>query len=109
MGKASACEVCKKPLTEKNYLLCPECMRAFTIVLEVLREPKPIIESCSKAHPELTPDDLNRVSEVFKWRNKKLGLTEAKPQIARLSVPETDQSARAQVARTDGCGSPTHH
>lgn len=90
MGKASACEVCEKPLPEKNYLLCPDCTRAFTIVLEVLREPKPIIESYSKAHPELTPDDLNRMSEVFKWRNKKLGLTEAKPQVAGRSVPGTD-------------------
>lgn len=64
-------------------------------MLEVLREPKPIIESYSKAYPELTPDDLNRMSEVFKWRNTKLGLTEAKPQIVRRSVPETDRSTRA--------------
>jgi hypothetical protein len=74
MEKPSVCEVCNKPLAEKDYLLCADCSRAFTIVLELLRESKPIDQGWLDAHPELTTDDLNRVNEVFKWRNKKIGL-----------------------------------
>jgi hypothetical protein len=82
MQKTSVCKVCKKSLVGSDYLLCPECLLAFTIVLEVLREPKPIIESCLKMHPELTPDDPNRASEVFKWRNSRLGLAHLTPKVA---------------------------
>jgi len=82
MQKTSVCEVCNKSLIGSDYLLCPDRPRAFTIVLEALPEPKPMIGSCLKTHPELTPDDLYRVSEVFKWRKNRLGLAHVTPKIA---------------------------
>ena len=60
-----ACEVCGRPLAEIGHLLCVDCSRALTFVLELLRESAPLIQSRLEAHPELTADDLDRVREVF--------------------------------------------
>lgn len=81
------CEVCAKPLVEMGHLLCVDCSRAFTFVLELLRESAPLIQSRLEAHPELTAADLDRVREVFEWRSSKMGL--GKPQ------PKVDVTARA--------------
>ena len=81
MEAASVCEVCNKPLAETDYLLCADCSRAFTIVLELLSESKPVTQNWLNTHPELTSDDLNRANEVFKWRNKKMGLGKANSEI----------------------------
>jgi hypothetical protein len=74
MEATSVCEVCNKPLKGTDSLLCADCSRAFMIVLELLRESKTLDQDWLDQHPELTSDDLNRVREVFKWRNKKIGL-----------------------------------
>jgi hypothetical protein len=87
METMSVCEVCSRPLTETDYLLCADCSRAFTIVLELLRESKPMIQNWLDAHPELTTDDLNRASEVFKWRNRKIGLGKENPEITVAPHP----------------------
>jgi hypothetical protein len=85
MKTTSICEVCAKPLTETDCLLCPDCSRAFTIALELLRESKPIIQNWLDAHPELTTDDLSRVSEAFKWGSKKIGLGKANHEVIGTS------------------------
>jgi hypothetical protein len=75
-----ACEVCGRVLAESDRLLCVDCARAFTFVLELLRESAPLIQSRMEAHPELTADDLDRIREVFKWRSGKIGLGKPQPQ-----------------------------
>lgn len=66
-GEERTCEVCKVASARKEDLLCPECSRAFMLMLELLH-----------SHPELALEDLTRVKEVFEWRMGKYGLT--KPQ-----------------------------
>jgi len=51
----TTCEVCAKPLVETDYLLCSDCFRALTIVLDLLRESAPLVRSWLDAHTELTP------------------------------------------------------
>jgi hypothetical protein len=83
----AACEVCAKPLIETDYLLCSDCSRAFTIVLDLLRESAPLVEGWLDAHPELTAEDLNRIKQVFTWRSSRMGLRkpEASVGVARTS------------------------
>jgi len=59
------CEVCAKPLAEREFLLCPDCSHAFTIGLETLHDSGPTLESWLDKHPELTPGEVNRIREVF--------------------------------------------
>jgi hypothetical protein len=80
MSAASVCEVCKKPLTQGDYLLCADCSRVLMIVLGLLRESKPITQDSLSSHPELTANDINRTTEILKWRNRKMGLEKAKPE-----------------------------
>jgi hypothetical protein len=82
----AACEVCAKPLVETDYLLCSDCSRAFTIVLDLLRESAPLVQGWLDAHPELTTEDLNRIKQVFTWRSSRMGLR--KPE-ARVGVAVT--------------------
>jgi uncharacterized protein YbaR (Trm112 family) len=82
----AACEVCAKPLVETDYLLCSDCSRAFTIVLDLLRESAPLVQGWLDAHPELTAEDLNRIKQVFTWRSSRMGLR--KPE-AKVGVPMT--------------------
>jgi hypothetical protein len=70
----AACEVCAKPLVEADYLLCSDCSRAFTIVLDLLQESAPLVQGRLDSHPELTVEDLNRVKQVFTWRSSRMGL-----------------------------------
>lgn len=74
-----ACEVCGGALAESDRLLCVDCARAFTFVLELLHESAPLTQSRMEAHPELTADDLDRIREVFKWRSGKIGLGKPQP------------------------------
>lgn len=68
----AACEVCGKAPARRADLLCPDCSRAFTIMLELLAN-----------HPELAADDLERIKEVFQWRMEKIA-----PLRPRLPRPE---------------------
>jgi hypothetical protein len=68
------CDVCEKPLTQSDRLLCTDCSRAFTFVMELLRESAPLVQSRLEDHPELTVDDLKRIRDVFNWRSGKIGL-----------------------------------
>jgi hypothetical protein len=70
----ATCEVCAKPLVETDYLLCSDCSRAFTIVLDLLQESAPLVQGWLDAHPELTAEDLNRIKQVFTWRSSRMGL-----------------------------------
>jgi hypothetical protein len=77
----TACEVCAKPLVETDYLLCSDCSRAFTIVLDLLRESAPLVQGWLDAHPELTAEDLNRIKQVFTWRSNRMGLRKPEAQV----------------------------
>ena len=82
----AACEVCAKPLMETDHLLCSDCSRAFTIVLDLIRESAPLVQSYLDAHPELTAEDLDRMRGVFAWRSRRMGLEKPK---ARVDVTVT--------------------
>jgi hypothetical protein len=56
------CEVCAKSTARKGDLLCGDCSRAFTLMLDLLRR-----------HPEVDVPDLDRMREVFRWRIEKSG------------------------------------
>lgn len=76
----ATCEVCAKPLVETGSLLCSDCSRAFAIVLDLLRESAPLVQSWLDAHPKLTAEDLSRIREVFTWRSR-MGLGKPKAQV----------------------------
>jgi len=75
------CEVCAKPLVETDYLLCSDCSRAYTIVLDLLRESAPLLQTWLNGHPEVTAEDLNRIRGVFVWRSSRLGLGKPKAKV----------------------------
>lgn len=77
----TTCEVCAKPLAETDYLLCSDCSRAFTIVLDLIRESAPLVQTWLDAHPELTAEDLDRIREVFTWRSSRMGPGKPKAQV----------------------------
>jgi hypothetical protein len=54
------CEVCAKATARKGDLLCGDCSRAFTLMLDLLRR-----------HPEVDVTDLDRMRQVFHWRIEK--------------------------------------
>jgi hypothetical protein len=56
------CEVCAKATARKGDLLCGDCSRAFTLMLDLLRR-----------HPEVDAPDLDRMREVLRWRIGKAG------------------------------------
>jgi len=60
-----SCEVCGGAPARKDDLLCPDCSRAFVLMLELLHN-----------HPELDVEDLRRIKDVFEWRMSKYGLTQ---------------------------------
>jgi hypothetical protein len=65
--KESACAVCANALEKDEDLLCGDCSRAFTLMLELMR-----------GHPEVDAEDLARMKAVFEWRTNRLGI--GKPQ-----------------------------
>ena len=64
MGEAplAICEVCGKAMTRRGDLLCGDCSRAFTLMLDLLHR-----------HPDIDATDLGRIKEVFEWQTKKTG------------------------------------
>jgi hypothetical protein len=62
------CEVCRKAPASRDDILCLECSRMYTILLDLL-----------SAHPELAAEDLERLKELFDWRMQK----------SRVVVPDT--------------------
>jgi len=54
------CEVCGKAVPRRDDLLCGDCSRAFTLMLELLH-----------GHPEVDLEDLDRVRDIFEWRMRK--------------------------------------
>ena len=87
------CEVCAKAVARRGDLLCNECSRAFTIMLELIH-----------GHPEVDVEDLDRIKEVFEWRMRKKGLTRSRPEVqeeervlsAALSVVRRKHASAAQ-------------
>lgn len=65
--KETACAVCANALERNEDLLCGDCSRAFTLMLELMR-----------GHPEVDAEDLARMKDVFEWRTNRLGI--GKPQ-----------------------------
>jgi hypothetical protein len=93
----SVCEVCAKAVARRGDLLCNDCSRAFTIMLELIY-----------GHPEVDVEDLDRIKQVFEWRMRKKGLTRSRPEVqkeekvlsAALSVLRRKQASAAQEPET---------
>jgi len=89
----SVCEVCAKAVARRGDLLCNDCSRAFTIMLELIH-----------GHPEVHVEDLDRIKQVFEWRMRKKGLTRSRPEVqeeekvlsAALSVLRRKQAGATQ-------------
>ena len=64
------CEVCAKATARKGDLLCGDCSRAFTLMLELLH-----------GHPDVDVADVDRIKEVYEWRMRKKGLLPAEPEV----------------------------
>jgi len=64
------CEVCGKSVARRDDLLCDDCSRAFTLMLELLH-----------GHPDIDVADVDRIKEVYEWRMRKKGLNPAKPEV----------------------------
>jgi len=87
------CEVCAKAVARRGDLLCNECSRAFTIMLELIH-----------GHPEVDVEDLDRIKGVFEWRMRKKGLQPSRPEVqeeekvlsAALSVLRRKQASAAR-------------
>ena len=62
------CEVCAKAVARRDDLLCGDCSRAFTLMLELLH-----------GHPDIDVVDIDRIKEVYEWRMRKRGLLPAEP------------------------------
>lgn len=83
---SGACEVCGGMPAEADDLLCENCSRAFTLMLELLR-----------SHPELTAEDLGRIKEVFDWRMNRLGMPTGSSQSGR-STSKPKGEAQTPIA-----------
>jgi hypothetical protein len=66
----AVCEVCAKSVARRDDLLCDDCSRAFTLMLELLH-----------GHPDVDVADVDRIKEVYEWRMRKKGLLPAKPEV----------------------------
>lgn len=66
----AVCEVCAKAVARRDDLLCGDCSRAFTLMLELLH-----------GHPDIDVADVDRIKEVYEWRMRKKGLLPAKPEV----------------------------
>ena len=64
------CEVCSKSVARRDDLLCGDCSRAFTLMLELLH-----------GHPDVDVADVDRIKEVYEWRMRKKGLLPAEPEV----------------------------
>jgi len=72
-GETSAeavCDVCAKAVAKRDDLLCGDCSRAFTLMLELLH-----------GHPDVDVADVDRIKEVYEWRMRKKGLLPGKPEV----------------------------
>jgi len=97
MGEAASagavCEVCAKSVPRRDDLLCSDCSRAFTLMLELLH-----------GHPEVDVEDLDRIRDLFQWRMRKKGLLPSRPEVqeeervllAALSALRRKQANTAQ-------------
>jgi hypothetical protein len=88
----SVCEVCGKAPVGRDDLLCPDCGRAFVLLLELIH-----------GHPEVDVGDIDRIKEVFEWRMKKKGLQPSEPEVQEeqrvLSAAFSDLRKHASAAR----------
>jgi hypothetical protein len=55
------CEACGKREARKGDILCSECNYYYLILRDLLDE-----------HPELAVNELDRLKELFQWREKKI-------------------------------------
>jgi hypothetical protein len=58
------CEACGKAQARNDYILCSDCARYYTILSELIDE-----------YPQLAADELDRLKELFQWREKKMELS----------------------------------
>jgi hypothetical protein len=79
------CEVCGNAMARKGDLLCGDCSRAFTLMLDLLHR-----------HPDIDAADLRRVKEVFEWQTKKTGES-LQPEKVRSS-PKGQDEMKAPLA-----------
>ena len=66
----AVCEACAKAVARRDDLLCGDCSRAFTLMLELLHD-----------HPDVDVVDIDRIKEVYEWRMRKKGLLPAEPEV----------------------------
>jgi hypothetical protein len=89
-GRA-VCEVCGKAVARRDDLLCGDCSRAFTLMLEVLH-----------GHPEVDVEDVDRIKQVFEWRMRKKGLTPSTPEVQEEQ--RILSAALSVLRRKEACG-----
>jgi hypothetical protein len=81
VAASGACEVCGGRPAEADDLLCENCSRAFTLMLELLR-----------SHPELSAEDVGRIKDVFEWRMNRVGISTGSSQSGRSTgKPRVEQ------------------
>jgi len=93
----AVCEVCAKSVPRRDDLLCGDCSRAFTLMLELLH-----------GRPEVDVQDLDRIRDVFQWRMRKKGLLPSRPEVqeeervlsAALSALRHKQASTAEESGT---------
>jgi hypothetical protein len=58
------CEACGKAQARYGDILCSDCAYYYSILRELIDE-----------HPELAVNEIDRLKELFQWREKKTQLT----------------------------------
>lgn len=54
------CEACRKAPAKRDDILCLDCTRAYSILMELLSE-----------NPDLASEDLSRIKEIYEWYVKR--------------------------------------
>jgi hypothetical protein len=58
------CEACGKAQARPGDILCTDCAYYYSILRDLIDE-----------HPELAVNELDRLKDIFQWREKKIQLT----------------------------------
>jgi len=59
-----ACEACGKSQARNGDILCSDCAHYYAILRDLTNE-----------HPELAANELDRLKEIFQWREKQIQLS----------------------------------
>jgi len=75
--KETACAVCANALERNEDLLCGDCSRAFTLMLELMRQ-----------HPEIEAEDFARMKDVFEWRTNRLRIGQPQSKVEKADLAQ---------------------